>query len=128
MDFELKTLTRSRVCTEKCDALVVLVPQHLAEGDDTLSMFIEAATQSGDFERKPGKLLQAYRTSGIAATRVVLVGAGEGTAKHVRTAVNAAMGTLKGSPAQRVVLCLGLFKDADASQMQAAVMACGDAA
>ena len=128
MDFELKTLTRSRVCTEKCDALVVLVPQHVAEGDDTLSLLIEAATQSGDFDRKAGKLLQAYRTTGIAATRVLLVGAGEGSAKNVRTAVNAAMGVVKGSNAQRVVLCLSLLKDGDAAHMQAAVVACGDAA
>jgi leucyl aminopeptidase len=128
MDFELKTLTRARVCTEKCDALVVIVPQHVMEGDDTLSVLIESATQSGDFERKPSKLLQAYRTAGIAATRVLLVGAGEGTAKNVRTAVAAAMGAIKGSPAQRVVVCLSWLKEAGAAQMQAAVVACGDAA
>ncbi len=128
MDFELKTLTRARVCTEKCDALVVLVPLDVAEGDDTLTVLVEAATQSGDFERKPGKLLQAYRTTGIAATRVILVGVGEGSAKNVRTAVIAAMGALKGGNAQRVVLCLSLLKDAGAAQMQAAVVACGDAA
>jgi leucyl aminopeptidase len=128
MDFELKTLTRSRVCTEKCDALVVVVPQHVVEGDDTLSVLIEAATQSGDFERMPGKLLQTYRTPGIAATRVLLVGSGDGTAKNVRTAVNAAMGALKGSKVQRVVLCLTMLKEVGAAQMQAAVLACGDAA
>jgi len=128
MDFELKTLTRARVCTEKCDALVVLVPQDVGEGDDTLSVLVEAATQSGDFERKPGKLLQAYRTTGIAATRVVLVGVGEGSAKNVRTAVTAAMGAIKGGNAQRLVLCLSLLKDAGVAQMQAAVVACGDAA
>jgi leucyl aminopeptidase len=128
MDFELKTLTRARVCTEKCDALIVLIPLDITEGDDTLSVLVEAATQSGDFERKPGKLLQAYRTHGIAATRVLLVGAGEGSAKNVRAAVNAAMGAIKGGNAQRVVLCLSLLKDAGAAHMQAAVVACGDAA
>jgi leucyl aminopeptidase len=128
MNFELKTLTRLRVCTEKCDALVVLVPQHMTEGDDTLTQLIEAATQSSDFERKPGKLLQTYRTTGIAATRVLLVGVGEGSAKNVRTAVTAAMGALKGVNVQRVVLCLSHFKDAGAAHMQAAVVACGDAA
>ena len=128
MNFELKTLTRLRVCTEKCDALVVLVPQHMTEGDDTLTQLIEAATQSSDFERKPGKLLQTYRTTGIAATRVLLVGVGEGSAKNVRTAVTAAMGALKGVNVQRVMLCLSHFKDAGAAHMQAAVVACGDAA
>ena len=31
MDFELKTLNRARLCTEKCDALVVLVPQDMKD-------------------------------------------------------------------------------------------------
>ncbi len=128
MDFELKTLTRARVCTEKCDALVVLVPLVVAEGDDTLSVLVDSATQSGDFERKPGKLLQAYRTTGIAATRVLLVGVGEGSAKNIRTAVTAAMGAIKGGNSQRIVLCLSLLKDPAEAHMQAAIMACGDAA
>ena len=53
MDFELKTLNRARLCTEKCDALVVLVPQDMASGNDALSSLIAAATRAGDFEAKP---------------------------------------------------------------------------
>jgi leucyl aminopeptidase len=128
MDFELKTLTRARVCSEKCDVLVVLVPLDMAEGDDTLTVLIESASQSGDFERKPGKLLQTYRTAGMAATRVVLVGVGEGSLKNIRTAVAAAMAALKAGPAERVLLCLNLLKDASAAHLQVAVLACGDAA
>jgi leucyl aminopeptidase len=128
MDFELKTLTPARLCAEKCDALVVLVPQEPSAGDDPLSALITSASDGGDFETKPGKLLQAYRTAGIAATRVLLVGVGEGSARNVRTAVNAAMGAVKNGKGQRVVLCLSLLKDAVASQMQAAVLASADAA
>jgi leucyl aminopeptidase len=128
MDFELKTLARARACAEKCDALVVLVPQELPSGDDALSRLIELATRAGDFEPKPGKLLQSYRYEGIAATRLLLVGVGEGSAKNVRSAVTAAMAAIKGSKSRRVVLALGLLKDADAAHMQAAVVACADAA
>ena len=91
MDFELKTLTRPRLCLEKTDALIVLVPEGMAVGDDPLSMLAALAIKSGDFETKPGKLLSAYRPEGIAATRLILAGAGDGSQKSVRTAVNAAM-------------------------------------
>jgi leucyl aminopeptidase len=103
MDFELKTLTRARICSEKTDALIVLVPQDLTPGTDPLSMLASLAVKSGDLEAKPGKLLSAYRTPGIAATRVVLAGVGDASAKNVRAAVSAALGALKASNAQRVV-------------------------
>jgi leucyl aminopeptidase len=130
MDFELKTLTRARICAEKCDALVVLVPQLLAEtdGSDALTALMAQADQSGDFERKPGKLLQAYRTPGLSATRLVLAGVGEGSARNIKTAVAAALAAIKGSNAQRVVVCASLLNAADAPHLQAALLACGDAA
>ena len=76
MDFELKTLTRTRLCAEKCDALIVLIPDKLATSDDALSQLAASAVKSGDFETKPGKLLGSYMTSGLSATRLVLVGCG----------------------------------------------------
>ncbi|NMM08779.1 MAG: leucyl aminopeptidase [Polaromonas sp.] len=127
MNFELKTLTRTRICSEKCDALVVLIPQDLNSEGDPLSVLAALAIKSGDFEVKPGKLLSAYRTPGIAATRVLLVGAGDGSPKNVRTAVNAAMGALKTSTVQRAVLCLSALNNPQAESVRAAVVACGDA-
>lgn len=127
MDFELKTLTRTRVCSEKCDALLVLIPQDLSSDDDPLSALAALALKSGDFEAKPGKLLSAYRTPGIAATRVLLVGAGDGSPKNVRTAVNAGLGALKNSNAQRAVLCLSALNNPQPDAVRAAVVACGDA-
>jgi leucyl aminopeptidase len=47
MDFELKTLTRARICSEKTDALVVLVPQDLTPGADPLSSAGLAGHQVG---------------------------------------------------------------------------------
>ena len=54
MDFELKTLTRARICNEKCDALIVLIPQDLSSDDDPLSVLSALAIKSGDFETKAG--------------------------------------------------------------------------
>ena len=109
MDFELKTLTGARLCNEKCDALVVLVPQGgsstTLEGG-VISSLAASAVLAGDLDTKPGKCLSSYRFEGLAATRVVLVGAGDGCAKSVRTAVAAALATLKTSNVKRVVLSL----------------------
>ena len=128
MDFELKTLTCAATCREKADALIVLIPEGPISGADPLSTLAALAIKSGDLELKAGKLLSAYRTPGIAATRVVLVGAGDAGPKSVRTAVNAAMGALKGSNAQRAVLCLSALKGLEAATLRAAVVSCSDAA
>jgi leucyl aminopeptidase len=128
MDFELKTLTRARICNEKCDALIVLIPQDLSSADDPLSALSALAVKSGDFETKAGKLLSAYRTPGIAATRVLLAGVGDGSPKNIRSAVSAALGALKTSNAQRAMLCLSTLNDLQPDAVRAAVVACADAA
>ena len=126
MDFELKTLTRARICNEKTDALIVLVPERLSVGHDPLSALVSLAIKSGDFEAKSGKLLNAYRAVGIAATRLILAGAGDGSAKSVRTAVSAAMGALKAGNAQRAVLYLGALDKPSPEAVRAAVVACSE--
>ena len=127
MDFELKTMTRSRICVEKCDALIVLVAQDTVKADDALSTLFGQAITDGDFECKPGKLLQAYRSGGIAAKRIILAGVGEPSPKNVRTAVSAAMGALKGSNVQRVLVCMSTLGEGGPQLVQAAVVACSDA-
>ncbi|NMM04769.1 leucyl aminopeptidase [Polaromonas sp.] len=127
MDFELKTLTRARICNEKCDALIVLIPQDLNSDDDPLSALSALAIKSGDLEIKAGRLLSAYRTPGIAAIRIVLVGAGDGSPKNIRTAVNAAFGALKTSNAQRAILCLSTLNNLQPDAVRAAVVACSEA-
>ena len=128
MDFELKTLTRARLCTEKCDALIVLMPENPAPSDDALSQLAASAIKSGDFETKPGKLLCSYRVTGLSATRLVLVGCGDGSARNVRTAAVAAMNTLKSSNAKRVVLSLCNLNNLSSDVVCTALVACGDAA
>lgn len=128
MDFELKTLTPARICTEKCDALVVLLAGETPAGSDPVSKMAALAIGAGDFENKAGKLLSAYRTPGIAATRVLLAGAGDGSAKSMRSAVHAAMVALKNTNARRVLLSLCALPQAGQEEVRAAVLACADAA
>ena len=59
---------------EKCDVLVVVVPEGQSHGQDAVSRLVATALESGHFEAKPGKLLQAWRAEGVAAARVVLAG------------------------------------------------------
>lgn len=127
MDFELKTLTLGSLCTEKSDALLVLLPQDFHPGGDPLSLMAAGALKSGDFENKPGRLLGAYRLPGVKAGRVMLVGVGDGSSKNVRTAVGAALGALKGSNVQTAVLYLGALGEAMADSVRTAVVACGEA-
>jgi leucyl aminopeptidase len=125
MDFELKTLSRARVAAEKCDALVVLVPEQSPTEADLISALIGHALKQGDFEAKPGRLLQAYRTPGLATSRLVLVGAGDGSAKQVRSAVTAALGALKGSNVRRVIVSLGWLSGDLSGPTSAAVLGFG---
>jgi leucyl aminopeptidase len=127
MDFELKSLTPARICTEKCDALIVLVSGDTVPGTDAVSALAALALKSGDFEAKPGKLLSAYRPAGIAASRVLLAGAGDGSVKNIRSAVQAAMAALKTTNARRVVLSLVGLPGAAPEAACTAVLACADA-
>ena len=127
MDFELKTLTLAGICSEKCDALIALIPNDFSPGSDPLSAIVAHALKSGDFESKPGRLLGAYRLQGLVASRVVLVGVGEGNPKDVGRAVTAAFGALKGSNAQVAVLYLGAIGGKSADVVRTAIVACGDA-
>ena len=131
MNFELKTLTSARLCIEKCDALIVLVAQSSAPagpGSDLLAKLAASAVAAGDLDTKPGKCLSSYKAAGVAATRLVLAGAGDGSAKSVRTAVMAALATLKVSNVKRVVLALGDQSLCTDAVLRTLVTAASDAA
>jgi len=123
MDFELKTLGLAGAAAEKCDLLLVLVTEGFKPGKDPVSRLTAAALAGKDLEPKPGKLLQAYRSEGIAAPRILLAGAGDGSGKKVQAAIHAAAAVVKGSGAKRMVICLPAGAAPDA--VRAAV--CGTA-
>ena len=123
MDFELKTLDLAAAAAEKCDVLAVLVTEGFRPGKDPVSRLVGAALSARDLEPKPGKLLQAYRAEGIAAPRVLLVGAGDGSGKRVQAAMQAVAGVLRASAARKLVIVLPEASGDDA--VRAAV--CGTA-
>ena len=130
MDFELKTLSRARTSLEKCDAMIVLLAQndpHFSVGDDAALQLADTALKSGDFEAKPGKLLNCYRAPGLASTRLLLVGVGDGSLKNLRSGVTAAMVALKGGNIKRAVLNLSALHGVGQAQVRAVMVACADA-
>jgi leucyl aminopeptidase len=107
MDFELKTLDLAGAANEKCDVLLVLVTEGFKPaGKDPLSRLVAAALAARDLESKPGKMLQAYRSEGIAAPRVLLAGAGDGSGKRVQAAMQAAAGLLRSASARKLTIVL----------------------
>jgi len=122
MDFQLKTLDAAGAAREKCDALVLIVPEGYKPGKDALSQLAANAVEAGDLEPKPGKILQAYKPAGVAAGRVILAGAGAGGAKQVNAAINAALMPLRGARSIKSLVIV-LPKGAGDDQLRAAVCA-----
>ena len=126
MDFELKNLTLALVCNEKADALIVLIPEGFTSSGDVLSTLGASALKSGDLEIKPGMVLSTYRMSGLLATRILLVGAGDASPKNIRTAVNAGLSALKLSNARHCMVCLSGLTHPQAETVIAVVVACAE--
>jgi len=124
MNFELKPMGLAAVSSEKCDALIVLVPQDFQAGKDDVSTLIAQALKSADLEAKPGKLLCLYRPAQASAVRVVLVGVGSGSARDVRGAVMAALASAKTSSLKKLLVCFAAPAREDA--VRAVVTAVAD--
>ncbi len=106
MNFDLKTLDLAGAVTEKCDLLVVLVPDDFKPGGDVLSSIAAQALKAKDFETKPGKSLQLYQAPGISARRVVLAGVGKADARSIRQAISGLGALFRQVGLKRAVLCL----------------------
>ncbi len=125
MNFELKAMGLAGVSTEKCDALIVLVPQDFKPGKDDLSTLIAQTLKAGDLEAKAGKSLCLYRPVQAHATRVVLVGIGAGSARDVRGAVLSAVTAVKSSSLKKLLVCFAAPAREDA--VRSVVTAVADA-
>ena len=128
MDFELKSLSPKQAAALAVDALLVLVPEAkpAKSSGDALSDLVASATQQGDLEVGLGKQLACYRPTGIKATRVLLVRAGDGSATSVRKAVSSGVAALKQPGVKKVALVLSLLDVANEA-VRAAVAACAEA-
>lgn len=125
MNFELKPLGLLACANEKCDALIVLVPQAFKASKDDLSVLIAQAIKASDFDSKPGKTLSLYRPLQANAARVVLAGIGDGSARQVRTAILAALGQVKSPTLKKLVVSFAA--PAQEGAVRAAVTASADA-
>jgi leucyl aminopeptidase len=99
MNFELKTLSWAQAATAPASLLVVLVSKSASAAarasDGPLAALVAQARTAGDCDGAVAKLLQAYALPGIRATKVILAGAGEGSARDVGKAVAAAIAAYK---------------------------------
>ncbi len=125
MNFELKPLSLLEAATEKCDALLVLVTDTFKPAKDGFSAFVGRAIKDGDAPTKAGKILPIYKHAMAQATRVLIVGVGDGSAKQVRTGVAAAMASAKSDKLKRLVLAFA--SPVLAPCVRAAVSAVADA-
>ena len=125
MNFELKALTTAAAAREKCDLLLVLVTEASSGGSDALATLVAHAVKAGDFEVAAGKQLALYGLPAVAARRVLLLGAGSGSAREVRQAVAGAAGALKAQGVAKALLCFAY--DATAAAVASAVLAAADA-
>ena len=124
MNFDLKALELAAAASEKCDLLIALIPEGFKPGKDALSTLAALALKNGDLLTKAGKHVQLYQVPAVAARRVVLLGAGDGSARAVRQALLAVGGALKAPQTKRAVLCFG--GAAQAGAVGAAVQAVAD--
>ena len=123
MNFELKTLDLHAAATHKTDALIILVSAKDKPTKSVLAQLISEARKSGDLDESPAKLLSVWRPQGVSASRLVLVSSGDGSARVVRQAVTAAVGSLKAAKPAHITVCLA---DASAHRLQAAAQAVAD--
>jgi leucyl aminopeptidase len=104
MNFDLKPLSLAEAASEKCDALLVLLPDAFKPARDGFSALIGRAVKEGDAQTKAGKILSLYKAAPALATRVVLAGVGDGSAKQVRSGVQAALASVKSDKLKKLVV------------------------
>ena len=125
MNFELKPLSLNQASSEKCDALLVLVPDDYKPARDGFSVMVGRAIKDGDAQTKAGKILALYKPATAVATRVVLAGVGDGSAKQVRSGITAALASVKSDHLKALVVAFAC--PAQEASVRAAVLAAADA-
>ncbi len=114
MNFELKPLNLVALANEKADLLILMVAQDFKAGKDELSLLVAQALKHGDFVAKAGTVLPLYRPVQSNATKVLLVGIGEGHARQVRTALAACAASLKSGSLRKLVVAFAAPAQEDA--------------
>ncbi len=123
MNFELKSLPSQRAAQHVTDILTVLVTDLPKTASDPLGTLLVQAHRSGDFQAKPGQTLSMWKVPGFRASRLLLVGAGDGQPRQLRQALAAAASAIKASKAQHATVLLPAGQE---GQSAAAVQAVAD--
>lgn len=124
MNFDFQSQDLAAAAQEKCDALLVLVPEGWRAGRGPLDTLVAQAIKDGDLDTKTAKPLSAYRSSQVKGDRLVLVGIASGSAAQVRAAVAAAMGLVKSPKLKRLVVAFAA--PAQEAALRAAALAVAD--
>jgi leucyl aminopeptidase len=129
MNFELKSLSLANAGLAPADALLVFWPDTAGatvalDPTDSLQNWVNQALTHKDLEEGVGKVLQGYAVPGLKPRRVVLVRAGDGSARDARKAAVAAFAAAKHAALKHVAVWLG---DAQAQTVSAVVQALADA-
>ncbi len=99
MDFELKKLQMAQAANHPAGLLVVLLTKAdlaaMGKSADALSILISQAHKAGDFDGSAGQLLQTYAPAGFKATRVMLAGLSDGSARDAGKAISSALSAFK---------------------------------
>jgi leucyl aminopeptidase len=116
MNFELKSLPMSRATQHATDVMAVLVTGISPSAVDPLSTLLLQAQRAGDFQGKPGQTLSMWKVPGFKASRLVLIGAGEGKPRQLRQALVTAAATIKSVKARHATLLLPQGQESLAAQ------------
>ena len=97
MDFKTQVTGAAGLAGVAADALLLLVAGQAVPDDleAPLADALGVAVKQGDVDFKPGHTLYAHRVAGVKAARVVFAAMGDGSVKHLRKAVVAALAHLK---------------------------------
>ena len=123
MNFELKTLDLAAAANERCDALIVLVPQSFKPEKDVLSRLVSQGLKAGDLEAKAGKWLHIYRPDALSCSHLVLVSVGDGSAKELRQGLSAAVTAVKTGKVKKLAVYFAALPSTEALHCAVLVVA-----
>jgi len=128
MDFRHRIAAPASLAGVEVDALVLVVAATVDPALAVpLSSLISEAVSDGDLVLKKGKSLYVLKPAGVAAKRLVVTVAADGSAKAFKAAVATALSTVKSSGAKSVGVALGHAATLGAEHAEALVTAAADA-
>jgi leucyl aminopeptidase len=129
LEFKIQATGAPGLCGLVTDALLVVLCGDAppAELEAPLAEVLAAAIKDGDFACKPGQSLYAHRVTGVKASRVMFVHAGDGSLKSWRKAVSLGVAHLKAGGSKTLAVAAAGGAELSAAHAEALVLAAEDA-